>query len=80
MIKKIKDTRFGRAGIYESLWGNFYCVSVERPAGNCFSIRAGMLPWNLLLGIPVIPSEIPIECMFSLFPGKQGNHLSYKPC
>lgn len=75
MIKKIQGLE---RVAFMSLCGEicFYCVSVARPAGNCLPIRAGMLPWNLLLGIPVIPSEIPIEYMFSLFPGKQGSNLS----
>lgn len=56
----------------------FYCVSVAKTSRNCFSIGAGMPP-PLLFGVPMIPSESPIEYMCSLFPSKQGSHPSYKP-
>lgn len=67
--------------VFMSLCGEicFYCVSVARTARNCFSIGAGM-PAALLFGISLIPSEVPIEYLCSLFLGKQGNHPSYKPC
>lgn len=61
---------------YREIW---FCVSVARTAGNCFSIGAGM-PSALLFRLPVIPSEVPIVHMCSLLPGKQGSHLAYKPC
>lgn len=77
VIKKIK----GLGGLaFMSLCGEicFYCVSVAKTSRNCFSIGAGMPP-PLLFGVPMIPSESPIEYMCSLFPGKQGSHPSYKP-
>lgn len=65
---------------FMSLYGEIcFCVSVARTAGNCFSIGAGM-PSALLFRLPVIPSEVPIVYMRSLFLGKQGSHLACKPC